>query len=559
MPINLPGGLIVKKFRVSLQWKFFLCIVLIIFPTLGIIFTWAGIQNKSQADEQVVNQARILARQIVLTRQWVTDCGGIFVDTQSRGAQDSAFFFDDMLQTEHGEFQRFTPAMVTRKLSQYSTRQDLYRFRLASANPLNPENTPDGFEREAINLFQKQKVGETFRFARNSGKQYFQYMVPLYLEKQCLECHNREGDSVNAIHGGLSVFLNVDEMMSKARKNHLKLAVAGTGLIFMTIFTLFVLMRRFVIKPLKSLEDMTDEISSGNLDARVNINTGDEFDKLGHRFNTMAQRLSVGRDHLQERIALATKELSDANRELQTLDKLKSDFLANMSHELRTPLTVVRGGIDYLNRTIKKEDNRNYLEIIDKNLARLIHLVSDLFDYTKIEAKKSEWSFDQANLSVLIEEVVEIISPLTIDKDITINYDNPGDVLVEMDLERIEQVLVNLIENAIKFSDRETEIQIGIEEDQAYVTVGVRDQGVGISEENLDTIFQKFSTVPSAGINKPEGTGLGLAICKAVIEAHDGKIWAESVKGQSSTFYFSLLKKRPQPSEPDSHTGNDLI
>jgi signal transduction histidine kinase len=501
----------------------------------------------------VVNQARILARQIVLTRQWVSDCGGIFVDVKSRGAKDIACFFDDKLHTNHGVFQRFTPAMVTRKLSQYSTRQDLYRFRLTSLNPLNPENKPDGFEREAINLFRTQKVNETFRFANNSGNQYFQYMVPLYLEKQCLECHNREGDSVNAVRGGLSVFLNVEEMMSAARMNHLKLAIAGTGLIFMTIFTLFVLMRRFVIKPLKSLEEMADEISSGNLEARVNINTGDEFDKLGHRFNTMAQSLSVGRDHLQERIALATKELSDANRELQTLDKLKSDFLANMSHELRTPLTVVRGGIDYLNRTIKKEDNRNYLEIIDKNLARLIHLVSDLFDYTKIEAKKSEWSFDQANLSVLIEEVVEIISPLTIDKDISIKYDNPGDILAEMDLERIEQVLVNLIENAIKFSDRQTEIRIGIDEDPTHVNVSVKDHGVGISEENLSSIFQKFSTVPSAGIYKPEGTGLGLAICKAIIEAHDGKIWAESVKGQSSTFYFSLLKKRPQPHAPDPH------
>ena len=129
-----------KKFRVSLQWKFFLCIVLIIFPALGIIFIWAGVQNKSQSDQQVVNQARILARQIVLTRQWVTDCGGIFVDVQSRGARDIACFFDDKLHTNHGEFQRFTPAMVTRKLSQYSTRQDLYRFRLASLNPLNPEN-----------------------------------------------------------------------------------------------------------------------------------------------------------------------------------------------------------------------------------------------------------------------------------------------------------------------------------------------------------------------------------------------------------------------------------
>jgi signal transduction histidine kinase len=535
----------VKKFHVSLQWKFFLCIVLIIIPILGIIFTWAGFQNEKQSHDQVVNQARILSRQIILTRQWITDSGGVFVDLQSKGAKDITYFFDDKLETDRGSYQRFTPSMVTRKLSQYSTRQDLYRFHLASLNPLNPENEPDGFEREALSLFRTKGLKETFRFEHSNGKQYFQYMVPLFMEQKCLKCHNRQKDSLNSIGGGLSVFLPVDKMLSATRKNQLKLAVAGTALIFITILSLFILTRRFVIKPLKKLEDMTDEISKGNLDARVNIETGDELEKLGQHFNAMAQNLARGRDQMKEKVVQATKELSDANRELQTLDKLKSDFLANMSHELRTPLTVVRGGIDYLNRTIKKEDNRNYLEIIDKNLARLIHLVSDLFDFTKIESKKIEWSFDQVNLSILIEEVVDIISPLSIDKNISINYENFGDVLVELDLERIEQVLVNLIENAIKFSDPATEIQIKINEDPVYVTVAVKDRGMGISEENLKTIFDKFSTVPSAGVNKPEGTGLGLAICKAIVEGHDGKIWAESVKGESSTFYFTLLKKRP--------------
>jgi signal transduction histidine kinase len=130
------------------------------------------------------------------------------------------------------------------------------------------------------------------------------------------------------------------------------------------------------------------------------------------------------------------------------------------------------------------------------------------------------------------------------DKNIAIIYKPPGDVLVEMDLERIEQVLVNLIENAIKFSAPQTEIQINIKEDPTHATVSVEDRGIGIAEENLNTIFDKFSTVPSAGIAKPEGTGLGLAICKAIIEAHDGKIWAESVNGESSTFYFTLRKQR---------------
>ena len=88
------------------------------------------------------------------------------------------------------------------------------------------------------------------------------------------------------------------------------------------------------------------------------------------------------------------------------------------------------------------------------------------------------------------------------------------------------------------------EIKINIEEDPTYVTVSVKDRGIGIAAENLETIFDKFSTVPSAGIGKPEGTGLGLAICKAIIESHGGKIWAESVQGESSTFYFTLRKKQ---------------
>jgi signal transduction histidine kinase len=383
------------------------------------------------------------------------------------------------------------------------------------------------------------------RFEKQGKKQFLQYMVPLYLEKGCLECHHEYASSPNVVRGGLSVFLPIDKMRSSIAASRLKLAVSGAGFVLLTVFILFILMHRLVIKPLKNFEEMTTEIGRGNLEARVNINTGDEFEKLGHAFNGMAARISRGRDYLEEKIDQATRELSEANKELQTLDQLKSDFLANMSHELRSPLTVIRGGIDYLNRTVKKEDNRNYLEIIDKNLARLIHMVSDLFDFTKIEAKTVEWTFEQENLTVLVEEIIEIMSPLAFDKQIAINYENPGDIVFEFDLERIEQVLVNLIDNAIKFSDPQTEINIKVKDDLESVTVSVKDHGVGIEKENIETIFDKFSTLPSGSDGKTEGTGLGLAICKAIVEAHGGKIWAESNKGVSSTFYFTLPKKIP--------------
>jgi len=350
--------------------------------------------------------------------------------------------------------------------------------------------------------------------------------------------------SKGGIRGGLSVLLPIDKMRTGLKQDYLKLAIGAICLISLLIFTLFFLLRRLVITPLRQFEEMAVKIGDGDLEARVDISTGDEFERVGRAFNSMGKRLTQGRDLLRERIMQATHELSEANRELKTLDKLKSDFLANMSHELRSPLTVIRGGVDYLNRTIKGTGNRNYLAIIDKNLGRLIHLVSDLFDFTRIEAKKADWSFERENMSGLVREVTEILSPLAMDRLVSIGCECPGDIYAEIDLERIEQVLVNLMENAIKFSDEGTEIQIDVKEDQDNVMVAVRDQGVGISEENLEVIFEKFHTLPSSGgRGKREGTGLGLAICKGIIEAHGGKIWAESVKGGGSTFLFTLPKQ----------------
>ena len=536
-----------KKRHISLQWKFLLTITLIVFPAMGIVFLWEGIQHRKRSMDQVIDQARVLARQVILTREWITDCGGVLVKRDSMGAINTNYFYDDRIETTRGSFQRFTPAMVTKKLSEYSGRQALYRFRLASLNPRNPANIADEFEKSALNEFVNAKAREISRFEIKGNKQYLQYMVPLFLEKACLECHQKQEGDKNAIGGCLSVFLPTEKMKVSIGRGQLELAASGAGLILLTIFILFFLLRRLVISPMKELEEMTGRIGSGDLDARVNISTGDEVEKLGLALNFMAERLSKGRDILKERVNQATKELSEANSELQSLDKLKSDFLANMSHELRSPLTVIRGGVDYLNRTIKGSENRRYLGIIDKNLSRLIHLVSDLFDFTKIEARKGDWSFDREDVSRLLHDVIEIIGPRAAEKSISINYSARGAIYSDIDLERIEQVLVNLIENAIKFSEPEKEIDIDLEETTENIQVAVRDQGIGISEESLTAIFEKFHTLPSSwGEGKREGTGLGLAICKGIVEAHGGRIWAESVKGEGSTFFLTLPKEQSQ-------------
>ncbi len=536
-----------KRYKRSLQWKFLVIITLIVFPTLGAIFMWGGVQQKDRAMDQIANQATILSEMVVLVRQWVSDCGGVMVDEKSVGAK-GAWFLDDRMETPRGCFRRFTPAMVTKKLSQYSTREDLYRFRLTSLNPMNPDNKPTDFEREALIQFTKGGASEAFKFEQRGKDQYFQYVVPLYLEKGCLTCHPDRDISKGGIRGGLSVILPVDKVMSTVKKDNLKLAILGVGLIFLMISTLFFLLSRLVLRPMRKFEEMAKEIGRGNLNARVNISTGDEFENLALAFNAMAERISKGRDQLEERISQATNELSGANKELQTLDKLKSEFLANMSHELRSPLTVIRGGVDYLNRTVKGTETRNYLAIIDKNLARLIHLVYDIFDITRIEAKSADWSFERENISDLVREVADILSPLAMDKRVSVVCKCTKDIYARMDLERIEQVLVNVIENAIKFSGEGMEIQVDVNENHDDVLVAVKDRGVGISKKNLEVIFEKFHTLPSAGEgSNREGTGLGLAICKGIIKAHGGKIWAESMKGGGSAFFFTLPKSTQNP------------
>ncbi len=533
-----------KKLHLSLQRKFILSIILIIFPVLGIVFTWTWMENKNQAVDQVLNQARILARQVILTRQWVSDCGGIMVLRKSKGAQGRNFFYDDRIDTKRGVLQRYTPSMVTKVLSSYSIKENLYQFRLASLNPMNPENRPTPFESEALHRFIHNKDREFYLFFNNDKKQQFHYSVPLYVDQACLDCHKDQGFTKGTVGGCLSVAFPVDQIKASLKNERNKLFGAGFFVIAITTGILYFMLNHVVIKPLKSLENMTEEIGNGNFSARVDIRTGDELEHLGHAFNFMGDQISRSREQMEEKIVQATCELETANRELKNLDRIKTEFFADMSHELRSPLTAIRGSVDYLKRTIETEDKKNYLNIIDKNLIRLINLVSDLFDLTKIEAGKVNWIFEKSNLSGLVEEVIEILSFQTEEKQLSIVYNHPGDLFAMIDSERIEQVLVNLIENAVKFSHKGQTLVVDVQDRGAYFRVSVKDHGIGIAEKDLEIIFKKFHTLPSGrGKGDKKGTGLGLTICKKIIEAHGGKIWVESLNGKGSTFHFTLPKQ----------------
>jgi signal transduction histidine kinase len=519
----------------SLNKKIIVGVIIIITPILGLIFFWIGADLLKQAKSQTLEKARVVADYVVLTRQWIVDCnGGIFVPIDSYGAQDIDYKIKCQIETSNGALQMFTPSMVTKKLSQYSTRNESYSMKLSSLDPISVDNKADEFETQALNHFKHKGVSEFYRFTDF----YCDFMVPLYNTRGCVKCHKRDQKISSSIIGGLRVTVPYSQTKKVLKKNAIIFGSAGIFIIFMIIGFLMFMINKVVLKPLKELEEKGNQIVSGNFDVRVDIKTNDELEFLGQNFNKMASNLAKNHELLEHKISTATEDLAKANQELLKLDKLKSDFLHNMSHELRSPLTAARGGVTYLERTIQNPDAFQYLSIVEKNLARLTWFINNLFDFTKLEAGKTEWEFQRENITTLVQEVIEIMSPVAMEKNIKVEFKKVGDIYVLIDLERMEQVLVNILDNALKFSDSNSMIKIGIKTKDNNVEIFIKDQGPGIDKNLFKNIFKKFYTGESD--HKKGGSGMGLAISKAIVDAHEGEIKVLSKLGDGAAFYITL-------------------
>ena len=238
------------------------------------------------------------------------------------------------------------------------------------------------------------------------------------------------------------------------------------------------------------------------------------------------------------------KELVLANERLKELDKLKSDFVSMVSHELKTPLTAMRTSAQVLGLAdAGKETKREMLDIILRNIDRQTNLVNDLLDLSRIESGRMELKIGSVSLDSVIADSIESVKQAASEGDIKLNVELSESLAsVKGDREKLTQVVINLLNNAIKFTPRSGEISIKARELNGQVEVKVSDTGIGIPPEDLDSVFDKFYQVDSTLTREAGGTGLGLAICKGIIEAHNGRIWAESELGKGSTFVFTLDK-----------------
>ena len=243
-----------------------------------------------------------------------------------------------------------------------------------------------------------------------------------------------------------------------------------------------------------------------------------------------------------EKIKGAIAVFHDISR-LKELEKIRQDFVANVSHELRTPLTTIKGYTEtLLEGALKEEVAPQFLRIIQKHADRLTKIVEDLLTLSKIESKGFCLKWERLPLSELIDDVLSFVKEAAEKKKVSISRSIiPASLEVMGDRSYLEQVFINLLDNAIKYTPERGGISIsGLEKGQREIKFVIKDNGDGIPKEDLFRIFERFYRVDKGRSQELGGTGLGLSIVKHIIQAHGGRVWAESTLGEGSTFYFTL-------------------
>ncbi len=332
------------------------------------------------------------------------------------------------------------------------------------------------------------------------------------------------------------------------------LAVFAATLVLSIVLVYWFVSR--LLAPLKQLSDTALAIEQGNLDVRCPVRRDDEIGIVATAVNVMVDRLRDNIQNLDAKISSRTAELEKANQDLRQLDQLKSDFLSTVSHELRTPMTSVIGFAKLIRKKLDEAifpkvtaDEKTAramsqvsgnVDIIIRESERLTLLISDVLDSAKLDAGKVDWHFAPLSPNVLLERAAATTAPLAAQKGLALSWrDNLNLPEVMGDKNRLLQVLINLVSNAIKFTEQ-GQIRLSATQVDGFIRFAVQDTGVGIAPEEHTHVFDKFRQIADTLTDKPQGTGLGLSICHQIVKHHGGEIGLESTPGIGSTFYFTV-------------------
>jgi len=408
---------------------------------------------------------------------------------------------------------------------------------------------------------------ETLVLNRMDGAVQSDYVRVFRATEACVGCHNAQAAggafSLNEVVGAAFVHSRGvgGELGKMLFMNRVWTIMAGVIGLTGAVVAFYWITQRVILRPIRQLRALVNNVAEGTLDVRSSIATGDEYEKLAQAFNHMLDNLQAVQEDLREanhRLDAKLIELSQSNLELFRANKLKSEFLANMSHEFRTPLNAILGFAQVLREKpglLKREKGQRYAENIITSGNRLLTLINDLLDLAKTQAGKMELHVEQASLSQICESTVSSFSLLARKKKIKMCLDvGPTVPLVVTDAGKVQQVLYNFLSNAVKFTPLKGRIDVRVSMlDDKTVRIAITDTGCGIAKEDQELIFEQFRQADGSLTRRAPGSGLGLAISRELAGMLAGSIGLRSEVGVGSTFWLDLPITL-RPAEPGAET-----
>jgi two-component system, NarL family, sensor histidine kinase BarA len=426
-------------------------------------------------------------------------------------------------------------------------------------------------------------AGEYREFRTADNKEYHYYQ-PIRWKSSCKVCHEYRGiigdAPAQADAGGAHVRHAENDLMAVVKVvmpdsvtrrainwNRAILLATAIMTVFLAMLVAYAIVRYVIVKPLGHLRDVADEVRKGNVAARAELHTADEFEELGVAFNRMLRGLVDSQEELRkvnESLDDKVDELAQANLHLYEMNRLKSDFLATMSHELRTPLNSIIGFSDVLGSIQSLDDKqRRYVQNIRSSGRMLLEMINDILDLAKIEAGKMEVRASAFRMEAIVSAQCDMARPLAEKKNIDLEFAvEPGLEAVEQDPAKVQQILANLLSNAVKFTpeggrvDVRARLEAADDAEPTAFFLEVADTGVGIAPEEQQTIFEKFrqsrvfQNGDDAMTREFSGTGLGLSIVRELCRLLGGDIVVESQLGRGSQFTVRLPLTYPGLAQP---------
>ncbi|SCY32374.1 sensor histidine kinase [Alkaliphilus peptidifermentans] len=359
------------------------------------------------------------------------------------------------------------------------------------------------------------------------GEYVYEQSYPLDTTIKGLQIYQHDFFFDDSSKGSVFMITNVEPMMRSMQNFINMLMISTVVILILTNGTLTYLVAGSIVKPLNKLKTSANRIREGDLDFEININSKDEIGELSNAFEEMRKRLKESLD---------TQFQYEENRK---------ELFTNISHDLKTPITTIKGYVEGIKDGVADTPHKieKYINTIYTKTVDVDRLIDDLFLFSKLDLSKLPLHLNRINISKYMVDLLEELNFDLEKKNVMMNYENQvaSSTFVLVDVMQLKRVIVNVIENAVKFMDKsEGIINFIVNQKDDYILFEIRDNGQGISKDKLPYIFDRFYRADPSRNSLIGGSGLGLAIAKKIIEEHSGEMWAESIEGLGTSIFFTI-------------------